>query len=949
MPQIRETRQRRFTRRPDGSIAFMCWGASTRCSICTSLLIVLTAVVASCGPSGTLHYLVTVSTPPSRELNVTLDIQGVAGRSLDLCGHISRDIMRVSAVEVRTADDRSLNVTESVDTLHANSKVVETPRFRIAGSLPSRIRVRYRVAPGRQEGDEHLGLSGKCFGAAEDSFALVTGRALFLLPKASESYPRIAVRFALPPGWSPFVPWNRKGEEWVVDLPGARPAEHLLATTIGLGAFRERSFRSGSSRYRFAFAPGIPDADAIRASAAMRGTVDYVRSLMGRDLGPDYLTVLVPSTSEGEVIGESWATGQGGTLTPLTPDRMHRFAEGLLAAYVRYAPSRTDIRRPEEFWLIDAIANWYSWRAVARTGLVDEDESNRYLAWSYLGSITDPGVDRNLEHYDPLRSDRFGRDVLAPLVLFQVDHELRTRYGQERGFDSIVPRLFAGRTAPSVWALVPNSSAGAWEEFRARFVRGLGFVPVPDLFPLEHTRPQPTPSGGPPVRFLSLLYTGNTNGYLENCGCKINQSGGVARRATVIERLRRSDPQAILLDAGNSFTRRQPFEVPNYLGRREQRLYLEMNDLMRYDAGAIGLTELANGLEYYRDMEARLKIPMLASNLFLEGSRLGRSPILLRSHGLRIAVIGLLGPPRSGISPRGFAEQSSRLSISDPLEVARREALALRSNADLVIAMGPLSPSLIRRMAVECPDISVIISTDHAAPSWVQGATGSHREIQTDDESGFLGRTLVLYAHLGQYGISCAKLGVDSEGRVSKLEITDHWLRTDVPDDPAIRGRLNEFYDLVGRMPESQVGLRPPLSGDPYWQHKAYVGAETCSGCHPSEFAQWKTTGHASAFKTLLDVHRHYQPKCVSCHVVGFGSEFGYRTGQPEEPLGNVQCEVCHGPGKEHVLAPARANIRRAVPERVCLECHNEEHSEHFVYAERFPKVQHGVARVVSR
>ncbi|HYR51959.1 MAG TPA: multiheme c-type cytochrome [Candidatus Dormibacteraeota bacterium] len=877
-----------------------------------------------------------------------MDIHGTSGRFLDLSGHISRDIMRVSNFDARDPDGKALEVTSTMDTVLAGAKVVETPRFRIAGPLPSQIRVHYQVSPGRREGDEHLGLSGRCFGTVADSFALVTGRAIFLVPKAAEG--RIHVQFALPQGWAAFVPWKRTQDEWVVDLPGASPEEHLLATTIGLGTFRERSFRSGGTRFRFAFAPGIPDADADRASAAMQGVVRYVRGLMGRDIGSEYLAVLVPSTSQGdEVIGESWATGQGGTLTPLTPDRMHRFAEGLLGTYVRYAPNRTDIRRQEEFWLIDAVMSWYSWRAVARTGLVDEEESNRYLAWSYLGSVTEPVVDRNLEHYNPVRSDRFGREVLAPLVLLQLDHELRARYGQERGFDSMVPRLFAGRTAPSVWALVPNPSGSGWEEFRSRFVRGLGFVPVPDLFPLEHTRPQPTPSGGPTVRFLTLLYTGNTNGYLENCGCKINQSGGVARRATVVKLLRRSDPEAILLDAGNSFTRRQPFEVPNYLGRSEQRLYLETNDLMRYDAGAIGITELANGLEYYRDMEAGLRTPMLASNLSLQGTRLGPSSILLHSHGLRIAVMGLFGPPRSGISPRGFAEQSSRLSISDPLEVARREAPALRSKADLVIAMGHLSPSLIRRVAAGCPEISVIISTDHAAPSWVQGSTSQHREIQTDDESGFLGRTLVLYAHLGQYGISCAKVGVDLEGRIAQSEITDHWLRVDVADDRVIRERLNEFYDLVGRMPESQIGLRPPLSGDPYWQHKPYVGAETCSGCHPSEFAQWRTTGHAAAFKTLLDVHRHYQPKCVSCHVVGFGSEFGYRTGQPEEPLGNVQCEVCHGPGNEHVLAPARTNIRRAVPERLCVECHNEEHSDHFVYARSLPKVQHGAARVVSR
>src|SRR3990170_324691 len=101
------------------------------------------------------------------------------------------------------------------------------------------------------------------------------------------------------------------------------------------------------------------------------------------------------------------------------------------------------------------------------------------------------------------------------------------------------------------------------------------------------------------------------------------------------------------------------------------------------------------------------------------------------------------------------------------------------------------------------------------------------------------------------------------------------------------------------------------------------------------------TTQHAGAFKTLLDRHRHFQPKCVSCHVVGYGTPHGYRLGMAEQTLANVQCEVCHGPGAEHARQPSAKNIQKQVPEKICLECHNPEHSDHFVYAERLPKVKH--------
>ncbi len=926
-------------------------GAVARCSIPqVAALVSLASFAISCQSSRSLDYRVDVSSRHPREVTVTLTLQGTSGAYLDLRGYVSRDVMRLTQFEARSTEGRRLKTTEIVDTTRAGGKLIETLRYRIAGPLPPTVTVRYHVSPGRREGDEHLGFSGRCFGYVSEHFALVTGRGLFLLPQAAPSYRQIHVQFTLPQGWSAVTPWRKAENRWVVDLPGAAAAEHLIAATLGMGVFRERSFRSGRTQVRLAFAAGIPEVEADRTSRGVEQVVRYVRRLMGRDLGPEYLAVVVPETLEGdEVVGESWATGQGGTLVPLSAERLRRLAQGVLEAYVRHAPYRTEIRRAEEFWLIDAITNWYSWRAVASAGLADEDEVNRALASGYLIAVTTEGLQRNLERYDAGgQGDLIPREVLAPFVLFHLDHELRSRYGLKTGFDSLVPRLFAGRSAPSVWALLPGSSPHAWDSFRARYVCGSAYAPVPDLFALAPTRPSPSPPGGVPVQYLTLLYTGNTYGYLENCGCKVNQSGGVARRATVVQELRRADPEAILLDAGNAFVRREPFEVPNFLTSREQRLYLEMDDLMRYDAGAIGVTELANGPEYFREETRRLNAPLLAANVSFEGHPLGLSSVALRSRHRRIAVIGLLEPPRGGTSVRGFGEQLARLTISDPVEVARREAAALRRHADLVIAMGRLTPSTIRRIAAGCPNVDVVISTDYRTPRWAEGASARHREIQDDDRSGFLGRTLVLYAHMGQYGLSRARLGVDRDGRIVRADLTDHWLGEDVPDHAGVRDRLNRFYDRVGRTQQAQASARPPLAGDPYWQHRHYAGAAACAACHEAEFAQWKTTGHASAYKTLLDRHRHYQPVCISCHVVGFGSEYGYRIGQPEEPLGNVQCEVCHGPGGEHVLAPARTNIRRTVPERVCLECHNPEHSDHFVYAERLPKVRHNLLTSVS-
>jgi hypothetical protein len=262
------------------------------------------------------------------------------------------------------------------------------------------------------------------------------------------------------------------------------------------------------------------------------------------------------------------------------------------------------------------------------------------------------------------------------------------------------------------------------------------------------------------------------------------------------------------------------------------------------------------------------------------------------------------------------------------------------SNADLRIVIGRLTPATIRRIAGAFPEVNIIVTNDWEEASSASldgGAPVPHAETM----ARFVGRTFVLYTTLRNYGLAGARLSLDEAGAVTDFKVTPYWLREDVPDDPGVRRALAAFYDVVGRTAEAQGSVVPPFAGDSLRMSGKYAGAAECRSCHEAEHAQWVGTKHADAFKTLLDVHRHYQPKCVSCHVVGFGAKHGYRLGDAEAPLGNVQCEVCHGPGDAHAKDPSTENIVKLVPERVCLECHNPEHSDNFVYRSTIDRVRH--------
>ena len=58
-------------------------------------------------------------------------------------------------------------------------------------------------------------------------------------------------------------------------------------------------------------------------------------------------------------------------------------------------------------------------------------------------------------------------------------------------------------------------------------------------------------SGAPPS--VVILYTGDTRSHLEPCGCYQEQSGGLPRRAYVVDEIRRRGFPTLLVDAGNIF------------------------------------------------------------------------------------------------------------------------------------------------------------------------------------------------------------------------------------------------------------------------------------------------------------------------------------------------------------------------------------------------------------
>lgn len=137
---------------------------------------------------------------------------------------------------------------------------------------------------------------------------------------------------------------------------------------------------------------------------------------------------------------------------------------------------------------------------------------------------------------------------------------------------------------------------------------------------------------------------------------------------------------------------------------------------------------------------------------------------------------------------------------------------------------------------------------------------------------------------------------------------------------------------------------------------KIYAGVTSCRACHIQEYKQWKTHKHSHAMKTLVERNMQYNPDCLKCHTVAYRQPGGFTDLRVTAYLSNVQCEVCHGPGQEHVkeMRAAEALQREGKPvptmqasmkmdwnQQFCMQCHDPANDPRFNFNEDILRVRH--------
>ncbi|MBX9585503.1 MAG: hypothetical protein K2X87_34790 [Gemmataceae bacterium] len=514
-----------------------------------------------------------------------------------------------------------------------------------------------------------------------------------------------------------------------------------------------------------------------------------------------------------------------------------------------------------------------------------------------------------------------------------------------------------------------------------------------------------------------IVLSGETFGYLQPCGCSRPQKGGLERRANLIAGLKAKGWPVVAADLGDLY----PHDDPDHpLGPPRLRLPAEQARLryvtslhalrdMGYVAAGVGKTEFDGGLvrlvaEY--PLQKEQPPYLLAGNLsgLADGKSVPREQFFPPAEGgarptvglaevttagpVTVGVVGVVGDDVAAVGRKadkalGFADaravlQRAVAGLPDPAKKPAVNVLLFQDSAENAAAV-----------AKDRPEFQVVLcrSEDPEPPQFPKVVTHPDGRKTLVIQVGHKGRYVGLVGAFKRPGG-----GLDLKYRL--VPLGEDYLTP--PGEEAAKAnpalaRIEEYAREVKDRDFLRKVLQAPHPSQ-LQQPKlnlSFVGADRCAGCHPGEYAKWKTTPHSHAYESLEKAARPglrpFDPECAVCHTVGYGFKTGFAAADKTPGLLHNGCENCHGPGSGHMGSPRNADLLalqapwkagnpanrlpdRATMEKIaaldptergkvplttaqeltvravaamCMRCHDGDNDPHFDLFKYWPKVAH--------
>ena len=217
------------------------------------------------------------------------------------------------------------------------------------------------------------------------------------------------------------------------------------------------------------------------------------------------------------------------------------------------------------------------------------------------------------------------------------------------------------------------------------------------------------------TKHITILHTNDVHSHIDPFPADHPRNanmGGVARRANLIESIRKENPNVLLLDAGDIFQGTPYF---NYYGGE---LEFTLMSMLKYDLATMGNHDFDNGLEGFVTQLPHAKFDFVSANYDFKNTMLDgivKPYKTFKKAGIKIGVFGL------GIELEGLVDKKNykETVYKNPVETAQEMTRILKTQekCDLIICLSHIGYSYGKdsdkicdlKLAEQTKDIDLII------------------------------------------------------------------------------------------------------------------------------------------------------------------------------------------------------------------------------------------------
>ncbi len=264
-----------------------------------------------------------------------------------------------------------------------------------------------------------------------------------------------------------------------------------------------------------------------------------------------------------------------------------------------------------------------------------------------------------------------------------------------------------------------------------------------------------------------IIYTNNTNGILENCRCPERSYGALEKRAALIDNLRKTHPNVLLLDCGDILDIRPNHLLHTYIVRAYERI--------GYDAWTPGDQDFIEGLDFFKQQLLTMPGKVVSANLAIDGKEVGISWWRADLAGIKFGVTGITDPGLIRYLPESISHRISINNVDQALEKVLSDA---KNKVDIIVLLSHAGFEKDFEIATRIPEIDLIV--------------GGHSQTILERPE-IVGKTMIVQAGEGGNRVGLLKLAIEA-GKISSYHNSLHLLLKKDRDDPKVLELITAYH-----------------------------------------------------------------------------------------------------------------------------------------------------------